>query len=133
MSEVITLLNLLLAAILGGLIGYERKVYAKKEAGLRTYMLVSLAAAFFTMLAVSGFGQLNASVAGGIVTGIGFLGAGMIITHAGKVEGLTTAAGLWTVAAIGMAVGVGWYLVAAVATLGIFASLLIMNKYFCEL
>lgn len=126
------LLCLLLSAILGGAIGWERKVLAKKEAGIRTYTLVSLGACLFTLLAQFGFAGGNPGVASGIVTGIGFLGAGMIITHSGKVEGLTTAAGLWVVAAIGMAVGVGWYLIATITALAIFISLLIMNKYFCK-
>lgn|SRR5262245_47042510 len=102
--------RLLLAALLGGIVGYERE-HEGKSAGLRTHMLVALGAALF-VLAGDLTGMLPADrsrVIQGIVTGIGFLGAGTIIKHADAdhVRGLTTAAGIWMTAAIGVAAGVG--------------------------
>lgn len=111
-------LQLFLAALLGGLIGLERE-YKKREAGLKTYSLVSLASAFFVIIAFGAFrqveGQLGVEfdpsrIIGQIVLGVGFLGAGMIIYRGLHIEGLTTAAGLWTAAAVGAAVGAKLFL-----------------------
>ena len=109
--------RLLAAGILGGLIGLQREL-AGKPAGLRTHFLVSLGCALFTVASLEGFPSADpARVAAGIVTGIGFLGAGAIIRGGeGIVVGLTTAASVWAVAAIGLAVGTGLYLLALVAT-----------------
>jgi putative Mg2+ transporter-C (MgtC) family protein len=100
---------LLAAAGLGGLLGYERQRHGK-AAGLRTYMLVSLGAALFVMVplaAGASAGEVT-RVVQGIATGIGFLGAGVILkTEHGEVRGLTTAAGIWMTAALGMAAGAG--------------------------
>lgn len=100
---------MVLAIILGGMLGWQRERFGK-SAGPRTYALVSFGSAMFTLLSIYGFGSPDPSrVASQVVVGIGFLGAGMIMRkNDGAVEGLTTAAGLWAVAAIGMAVGVGW-------------------------
>lgn len=100
-------LRLLLAGALGGLIGYEREAHGR-PAGLRTHILVCIGAAMFTIIssAYSGKNADPGRVASQIVTGIGFLGAGTIIRQGSIVRGLTTAASLWTTAAIGMAVGV---------------------------
>lgn len=109
--------RLLVAALLGALVGWERE-QAQRPAGLRTYMLVSFGSALFTVLSIIAFGP-NADpgrLAANIVVGIGFLGAGTIFREGEIVRGLTTAAGLWAVAAIGMAAGVGQYLLAAVST-----------------
>ena len=109
--------RLLVAALLGALVGWERE-QAQRPAGLRTYMLVSFGSAFFTVLSITAFGP-NADpgrLAANIVVGIGFLGAGTIFREGEVVRGLTTAAGLWAVAAIGMAAGVGQYLLAAIST-----------------
>jgi len=116
-------LRLLLAAVLGAIIGYEREIH-DHPAGMRTHLLVSLGSAAFTVLSIYGFpsGQGVATdtsrVAAQIVTGIGFLGAGAIIKYGTSVRGLTTAASLWATAAVGMAVGAGWWAV-AVVTAGI--------------
>lgn len=128
--SVVVLGKLLLAVVLGGIIGLERRVLAKKEAGTKTYALVTLGSALFTLLSMHGFGASadGSRIASGIVTGIGFLGAGMIINHGEKVDGLTTAAGLWVTASLGMAVAVGWYSVAIIATLFITLSLALANK-----
>lgn len=101
---------MILAIILGGVLGWQRERIGK-SAGPRTYALVSFGSAMFTLLSIYGFGSPDPSrVASQVVVGIGFLGAGMIMRkNDGNVEGLTTAAGLWAVAAIGMAVGVGWF------------------------
>ena len=116
--EVTIILRLLLATALGAIIGYQRE-RAGKPAGLRTHILICLGAALFTVASIYGFGPASdpARVAAGVLVGIGFLGAGAIIrTGEGIVAGLTTAATIWAVAAIGLAAGAGLYVVAAVAT-----------------
>ena len=109
--------QLFLAGLLGGLVGIERE-YKRKEAGFRTYTLVSLGAALFTIisdesfipfLGTNGIDVDPSRIVGQIVLGIGFLGAGLIVYRQSHVEGLTTAAGLWVTAAIGTAVGFHLY------------------------
>ena len=120
------LLRLALAAALGALIGLEREL-REREAGLRTHLLVSLGSALFTVVSAYGFHEFLASgeavvradptrIAAQIVTGIGFLGAGAIIRQGLSVRGLTTAATLWVVAAVGMAAGAGYYSAAVIST-----------------
>jgi len=110
-------LRLLLAALFGAAVGFERK-QAEKPAGLRTLSLVSVGAAMFTIASLIAFpGADPARVAAQIVTGIGFLGAGTILRSGLNVHGLTTAASIWAVAAVGIAVGAGMYVLSAVATL----------------
>jgi putative Mg2+ transporter-C (MgtC) family protein len=101
-------LRLLLAVALGGIIGYQRE-RSGKEAGLRTHILISTGAALFTIVSIYGFpGSDPSRIAAGIVTGIGFIGAGVILHRTGgEVIGLTTAATIWSVAAIGLAAGAG--------------------------
>ena len=116
--EVEMVLRLLLATALGAVIGYQRE-RAGKPAGLRTHILICAGAALFTVASLYGFGAVAdpARVAAGIVAGIGFLGAGAIIRREeGVVAGLTTAATIWAVAAIGLGGGGGLYLVSAVTT-----------------
>ena len=116
--EVEMVLRLLLAVALGAIIGYQRERVGK-PAGLRTHILICAGAALFTVASLYGFGAAAdpARVAAGIVAGIGFLGAGAIIRREeGVVAGLTTAATIWAVAAIGLAAGAGLYLVSAVTT-----------------
>lgn len=110
--------RLLLAALFGAGVGYERE-HADKPAGLRTHILVALGAALFTVVSLAGFGGVGdpARVAAQVVTGIGFLGAGAILHMPNTVKGLTTAASVWVTAAIGMAVGVGMYAMSFVTTL----------------
>jgi putative Mg2+ transporter-C (MgtC) family protein len=108
-------LPLLAAALLGGAIGYERRVH-DKSAGLRTNILICLGSCVFTMISTNLSGSEPGRIAAQIVTGIGFLGAGAIIQSGGSVHGLTTAAGIWIVAAIGMACGTRMYLLAVFAT-----------------
>ena len=121
-----SLLRLALAAVLGGLIGVEREL-REREAGLRTHLLVALGSALFTIVGAYGFRDFLASgeavvradptrIAAQIVTGIGFLGAGAIIRQGFSVRGLTTAATLWVVAAVGLAAGAGYYSAAVITT-----------------
>jgi putative Mg2+ transporter-C (MgtC) family protein len=116
------LLRLAVAAGLGGAIGFEREL-RERQAGLRTHLVVSLGAALFTLVSAYAFRNFGSKVdptriAAQIVSGIGFLGAGAIIRQGFSVRGLTTAATLWLVAAIGMASGAGYYDGAFIATLG---------------
>ena len=122
-------LRLLLALVLGGIIGLERE-YRSKEAGFRTHFLVCLGSALFCLVSQYGFGEMTkdvSRVAAQVVSGIGFLGAGTIIFQKNVVRGLTTAAGLWVTAAIGLACGTGLYAVAAIATALVLLGLEVIN------
>ena len=119
--------RLVLAAILGGTLGYDRE-RAGKSAGLRTHMLVSLGAALFVLIpqqAGLGVGEIT-RVIQGVVAGVGFLGAGAIVKdrRGSEVEGLTTAAGIWLTAAVGIAAGLGRE---ASAVLGTALALIILS------
>jgi len=123
-------LRLLLAAALGAVIGYQRE-RAGKQAGLRTHILISSGAALITLVSIYGFGDVSdpARVAAGVVVGVGFLGAGVILhREGGMVAGLTTAATIWVMAGVGLAAGAGLYVVAAVAT-AIVLGVLIMPRW----
>lgn len=110
------LVRLLIAALCSGLVGFERET-ARKEAGLRTHTLLGVGAAVFTIASISSFdGPDESRIAAQIVTGVGFLGAGAIFRDAGSVSGLTTAAGIWVVASLGMAAGAGSYWLAIMGT-----------------
>ena len=113
------ILRLLLAGIMGGLIGLEREMRAK-GAGIRTHFIVALGSALFmiiSMHAFEGTDRFDSSrVAAQVVSGIGFIGAGVIIFQRNVVRGITTAAGMWVAAAIGLACGAGMYPIAAAAT-----------------
>jgi putative Mg2+ transporter-C (MgtC) family protein len=129
-SDLEMVLRLLLAVGLGALIGLERE-HARKAAGLRTHLLVCVGAALFTIASIYGFGEGAdaARVAAGVVAGIGFLGAGAIIsTRGGLLAGLTTAASIWAVAAIGLAAGAGLYIPATVATVIIVIILMLPKR-----
>ncbi len=104
------LFRLFIATLLGAIIGYERKLRVK-EAGLRTHAIVALGASLITMISIFAFdGGDKARVAAQIVSGVGFLGAGMIMFKRQSVHGLTTAAGIWVTAGVGMAIGAGMYI-----------------------
>jgi putative Mg2+ transporter-C (MgtC) family protein len=111
----IMLLKLVLAVVLGSIIGLERE-YSGKEAGLRTYALVTLGSALFTILGREGFSGDPTRVIQAVAIGVGFLGAGIIIDRRSHVQGLTSAAGLWTAAAVGIAIGSGFYWAAIFTT-----------------
>lgn len=116
MGDWLLIFRIVVAMIFGGILGWQRQ-HKGRWAGVRTYALVSGGSAMFTILSLISFGTDTARVAAGIVTGIGFLGAGTILHRENRVEGLTTAAGLWMVAAIGMAVGLKLYVLGAVSSL----------------
>ncbi len=120
-------LRVVVAALLGGLVGFDREA-ANKPAGVRTHMMVAAGAALFvgvSLLIASGLEELGpqaasidaSRMAAGVITGIGFLGAGSIIRRGDGVSGLTTAAGIWTVAAIGTAIAFGYWALGIAATL----------------
>lgn len=133
-------IRLALAALFGGLVGLEREVRGR-QAGFRTYILVCLGSALVMLVSVE-FGlrqwhalpgiNLNidpARIAYGVMTGVGFLGAGTIVHNKGSVRGLTTAAGLWCVAAVGLAVGFGMYLLSAMGIVIILFSLWLLDYF----
>ncbi len=130
-SEVI--FRLLLAVVLGMLIGAER-LLVHKEAGMKTHALVSMGSALFIIISeylaikYQGFGGFNpAIIAANIIVGIGFLGAGSIIHQGDKPMGLTTAAGFWVTAAIGMSAGFGMFSLAIIATILVLIIFIVMN------
>ena len=112
------ILRLVMAGLMGGLIGFERELRAK-EAGLRTHFIVALGSALFMIISQYAFSDKfdSSRVAAQVVSGIGFIGAGVIIFQKNVVRGVTTAAGLWVSAAIGLACGAEMYVVAGAATL----------------
>ena len=115
-QEIEIAVRLLLAAIFGLAVGYERRS-ADKPAGLRTLSLVCLGSAMFTIISAFGFETADQSrVAAQIVTGVGFLGAGTILRSGVTISGLTTAATIWATAAVGMAVGSGLYIASVSGT-----------------
>ena len=128
--------RLLVAAVLGAAIGLEREIH-EHPAGMRTHLLVALGSAIFTELSIYGFAGIGGAadspsidpsrVAAQVVSGIGFLGAGAILKYGTSIRGLTTAASLWTVAAIGMAAGAGEWLIAGVGTAIVIFSLWPLN------
>ena len=135
--------RLILAGVMGGLVGIEREVRGR-QAGFRTYLLVCVGSALVMIVsagialhpwqvpATSEHVNINvdpARIAYGVMTGVGFLGAGVILHQERKVRGLTTAAGLWCMAAVGLAVGFGMYVVSALATLLIFAALSVLDGF----
>ena len=130
-----SVLRLFMAAVLGGLIGLEREARSK-PAGFRTNMLICLGAALLTEVSTfvardamtGGYNADPGRISAQIVSGVGFLGAGTIMQARGSVTGLTTAATLWVVAAIGMAVGAGAYLYALIATLLVMLALILLGK-----
>src|SRR3954451_19819247 len=134
------LLRLALAAVLGALVGLEREIRGR-QAGFRTNLLVSLGCALIMIVSIS-FAyhpwphdpQFNinidpARIAYGVMAGIGFLGAGVIVKQDGGVRGLTTAAGLWCVAAIGLACGMGLYLIALIAAILVLLALWFLDYF----
>ncbi len=127
----VTLVRLVLAAVLGGFVGLERELQGK-PAGLRTNMFICFGAAMFTILSIelaTEFTGDHTRIAAQIIPGIGFIGAGSILHSRGSVTGLTTAATLFVVASIGMAVGGGLYLPAIFATMLIFLALEILGYF----
>jgi putative Mg2+ transporter-C (MgtC) family protein len=129
----LSILSLIMAAFLSGLIGYERE-YHGHSAGLRTHILVSLGSALIMVLSIYGFGVINldrdpARLAAQVITGVGFIGAGTIIQNGFDIRGLTTATTLWFAMAIGLATGAGQFLLATFGTLVALFALVILRKF----
>ncbi len=133
MSEDLTMaFKLGYALLMGGFLGMEREVH-KKTAGLRTHMIVCLSSSLLMVLSIEvareeGVLGDPTRIAAGVMTGIGFLGAGTIIKHGATVHGLTTAASIWTAAAVGLAVGAGYYLSAAIVVMLTLFTLLLVQR-----
>ncbi|AET57288.1 hypothetical protein HPL003_02540 [Paenibacillus terrae HPL-003] len=130
------ILRLLLSMLLGGFIGIERE-RSKHAAGLRTHIMVSLGSTLIMLLSIYGFADFikeanvridPARLATAVITGVGFLGAGTIIFTGKSITGLTTAASIWVVAAIGLGVGAGFYFPSIAATVLVFLNLWVFNK-----
>ncbi len=128
------LLRLLLAAVLGGAIGYERE-HTNRPAGFRTHILVCVGSALVMVTSEFIFARYHtaanidpARLGAQVISGIGFLGAGTIIRDGFNVRGLTTAASLWAVSCVGIAAGIGFYGGAAIATVIIFLTLIVLKK-----
>jgi putative Mg2+ transporter-C (MgtC) family protein len=125
-------LRLLLAVVLGGIIGLERET-SHKPAGLRTNILICVSSAMMMILAglfggQGASGQEAMRVAAGVITGVGFLGAGAIIQSRGAVHGLTTASVIWAVAGLGLVIGSGYYLIAVIFTVMVVLILVFLRK-----
>lgn len=120
------LLRLVLAILAGGLIGIERE-FVHKPAGIRTHMLVCLGSALFVLITIETIPAEAGRIIAGVATGIGFLGAGTIFKAKNSVHGLTTAASIWAVAAVGLAIGLGHYITTVIAV-ALMLMVLQMNK-----
>jgi putative Mg2+ transporter-C (MgtC) family protein len=126
------LIRFLLAIFLGGIIGIERET-SHKPAGLRTNILICISSAMMMILAQlfsrsAEIGGESLRMAAGVITGVGFLGAGTIIQSRGTVHGLTTASTIWAVAGLGLVIGAGYYLIAALFTILVILTLVIFRK-----
>jgi len=122
--------RLVVALVLGAVIGLEREFH-RQQAGFRTHALVALGSALFTIVSAYGFSGSSVDptrIAAQIVSGIGFIGAGTILQYRGNIRGLTTAASLWSVAAVGMAAGAGMLAMAAIGTALIVVVLYLLDR-----
>jgi len=131
--------RLFLAALLGGVIGFEREKHNKSIAGFRTHILVSIGSSLIMLVSIyifqvyAGKATVDPSrIAAGVVTGIGFLGAGTIIRSGESVRGLTTAASLWTVSGIGLAIGCGFYIAGWATAVIALTTLYLLRKIHIE-
>ena len=129
------ILRLILGAALGGLVGLEREKHNKNTAGLRTHILVCVGSTLIMLTSIyvfEAYGHLApvdpSRIAASVITGIGFLGAGTIIRSGTSVTGLTTAASLWTISGIGLAVGCGFYVASFAAGIIALAALYLLRK-----
>lgn len=136
-GDLIFILRMVLAAICGGFLGYERK-HRGKSAGIRTHLVVAIASTLMMIVSKYGFNDMvdvainyrldPSRIAAGIVSGVGFLGAGMIFIRRKTPQGLTTAAGIWATSGIGMAIGAGMYVVGIAATVIIYFAQLVLHR-----
>ncbi|MEW6619739.1 MAG: MgtC/SapB family protein [bacterium] len=129
------ILRLLLTVVMGGIIGAERQIH-RKSAGMRTHILVCLGSTLMMLISLFIYDTFKDEVnvdpgriVGHVISGIGFLGAGTIIVTGGSIRGLTTAATLWVTAAVGLAVGCGFYLAAGITTLIILLALICLEPF----
>ena len=129
------IIRLLTGAILGGLVGFERERHNRRIAGFRTHIVVCVGSTLIMLTSLYVFEIYSAHtaidparIAAGVITGIGFLGAGTIIRSKASITGLTTAASIWTVSGIGLAVGCGFYFAGWVATIIVLAALYLLRK-----
>jgi len=129
--DIILVFRILIAGICGFIIGFERKNRAK-GAGIRTHFIVAASAALMMIISINGFGGMAdpSRMAAPIVSGVGFLGAGMIFVQKQTVTGLTTAAGIWATSGIGMAIGAGMYVVGISTTLILVLAQKFMHSHF---
>ena len=134
-------IRMLIACLCGACIGLERSK-RQKDAGVRTHIIVSLGSAlmmlvskygFFDILQYNGLSADASRVAANVITGVGFLGAGMIFIRNASIKGLTTAAGIWTTSGVGMAIGAGMYTVGIFATVLMIVLQIILHTWFCAL
>lgn len=130
---ILSVMSLFIAALLSGLIGYERE-YHGHSAGLRTHILVALGSALIMLLSIYGFGEFNlnrdpARLAAQVITGVGFIGAGTIIQNGFDIKGLTTATTLWLAMAIGLASGAGQFLLATAGSLVGLFTLIMLRRF----
>lgn len=134
-------IRMLVACLCGAFIGFERS-RRQKDAGIRTHMIVALGAAlamivskygFFDLLEYEGLRADASRIASNVITGVGFLGAGVIFVKDVSIKGLTTAAGIWATASVGLAIGAGMYTVGICASLLMIIFQLILHKYFSKL
>ena len=130
LSQVEILIRLIVALVLGGLVGLERELKSS-PAGMRTHTLVALGSSLFTLMSIkmAGPGVDVSRIAAQVVVGIGFLGGGTIFKSENRVIGLTTAATLWVTAAIGLVVGVGDFFTAVTAT-SLVLAVIVMGRWF---
>ncbi len=133
LAEMELVTRLVIAVVIGALIGFEREKDGN-PAGFRTHILICVGATLFTILSFEFTGASDPSrIAAGIVTGIGFLGAGAIFKEDDRVRGLTTAADLWVLAAIGLAIGIGYYAAAIATAIIVLAALILKRIRFAKL
>lgn len=123
----VLLLRLLMVVVIGGLIGAERE-YVSKSAGFRTMILICLGSFLFSTFSVAITGATNDRIASNIVTGIGFLGGGVIFRSGNRINGITTASSIWATAALGMGIANGYYTIVLLSTFIILVSLILFTK-----
>lgn len=135
------IIRMILAALCGAMIGLERS-RRQKDAGIRTHMIVALGAAlsiivskygFFDVVSIEGISTDASRIASNVITGVGFLGAGVIFVKDVSIKGLTTAAGIWTTAAVGLAIGAGLYTIGISATILMIIFQVILHRFFSGL
>ena len=131
------IIRVVLAGVCGAVIGFERS-RRQKEAGLRTHIIVAMGAALFMLVSKYSFADIplmdtmradGSRIASNVVTGVSFLGAGVIFVRGGSIRGLTTAAGIWTMAAVGLAIGGGLYIIGVVSTVLILIVQIILHHW----